>query len=48
MHVSTNQNGSIVWCIDRNGVAHYRIGIKEAAPQGKNITQEMGNLLTSN
>ena len=34
MHISTNQNGSIVWCIDRNGVAHYRVGIKETAPQG--------------
>ena len=34
MHISSNQNGSIVWCIDRNGVAHYRCGIKETAPQG--------------
>lgn len=39
MHISSNQNGSIVWCIDRNGVAHYRCGIKETAPQGMLLVQ---------
>lgn len=34
MCIATNQPGSIVWCIDRNNVAYYRIGIKEQTPQG--------------
>jgi len=34
MLIAINKNGSIVWCIDRNNVAHYRVGIKETSPQG--------------
>jgi len=33
-HIATNQDGSVVWCIDRHKVSYYRTGIKEGQPQG--------------
>lgn len=33
-NISSNQNGSVVWCVDRGNMAYYRIGIKDGIPQG--------------
>ena len=34
MQIACNHQGNIIWCIDRQKVAHYRSGIKDSLPQG--------------